>query len=220
MTNKTTTRPAFARIALIAGAAGIVAGLAAVYGIGGFSGNGVDNGTCQETHATVRAVTPFRTGQVANFIPSQEPVFVADLSFNDSDGGKKTVADYGGQVILLNLWATWCAPCRKEMPALDRLQENLGGERFSVVAVNIDRRKTARAKAFLTENSITRLGFNADPTTKIFETLKQRGRAFGMPTTMLIDDKGCEIGTLHGAAEWDSDDAAALIKAALDATKK
>lgn len=203
---------------MIAGAAGIVAGIAAVYGIGGFPGNGVGTAKCETAQAAARAVRPFKTGQVANFIPAETSVFVGDLAFNDADGAAKTIADYSGKVILLNLWATWCAPCRKEMPALDALQETLGGDRFSVLAVNIDRRKTERAKAFLKENSITRLGFNADPTTEIFETLKQRGRAFGMPTTMLIDGKGCEIGTLHGAAEWASDDAMALIKAALAAT--
>lgn len=219
MTNKTTTRPSLGRIALIAGAVGIVAGLAAVYGIGGLPGNGADAGKCGLAAATAREIRPLKVGHMKTFIPAEQPVQVADLAFNDADGTARTIADYKDKVVLLNLWATWCVPCRKEMPALDRLQQKLGSDDFTVLAVNIDRRKVERAKAFMETNNIGNLGFNTDPTTKIFETLKMRGRAIGMPTTMLINGDGCEIGTLHGAAEWDSDDAVRLIEAAVQARK-
>ena len=215
MTSEESAKPRLIRTASIAGIAGIVAGLVAVYGIGGFSGNGDATGQCVAAVETARTVTPFRTGEIAAFIPAKESRHVADLAFADKEGNAKTLADFSGKTVLLNLWATWCAPCRKEMPTLDRLQEKLGGDDFMVLTVNIDRRKTERAKAFFADTGIKNLEFFADPTTKIFETLKKRGRAVGMPTTMLVNGEGCEIGTLHGIAEWDSDDAVALIKAAL-----
>ena len=120
--------------------------------------------------------------------------------------------------MLLNLWATWCVPCRKEMPALDALQQRLGGPDFEVVAVNIDTRDPDKPKAFLKELGIRKLAYYADPTAKTFQDLKAIGRAFGMPTTLLVDPQGCEIGTIAGPAEWASDDAVKLIQAALGAS--
>ena len=117
--------------------------------------------------------------------------------------------------MLLNLWATWCVPCRKEMPTLDALQQRLGGPDFEVVAVNIDTRDPDKPKAWLKEIGISKLAYYADPTAKTFQDLKAIGRAFGMPTTLLIDRQGCEIGTIAGPAEWASDDAVKLIQAAL-----
>ena len=130
--------------------------------------------------------------------------------------GKQTsLADWRGKTVLLNLWATWCVPCRKEMPALETLQQKLGGPNFEVVAINIDTRDTEKPKAWLKEVGIERLGYYADSSAKVFQDLKAVGRAFGMPTTLLIDRNGCELGTLAGPAEWASDDALKLIEAAL-----
>ena len=117
--------------------------------------------------------------------------------------------------MLLNLWATWCVPCRKEMPALDGLERRLGGARFEVVAVNIDTRDPDKPKAFLREIGVNKLAYYADSTAKVFQDLKETGRAFGMPTTLLIDPNGCEIGTMAGPAEWASEDAIKLIQGAL-----
>jgi thiol-disulfide isomerase/thioredoxin len=117
--------------------------------------------------------------------------------------------------VLLNLWATWCVPCRKEMPALDALQAKLGGPKFEVVAINIDTRDPDKPKAWLKEVGINKLAYYADPSAKVFQELKAAGRAFGMPTTMLIGPDGCEIGTIAGPAEWASEDAIKLVKAAL-----
>ena len=117
--------------------------------------------------------------------------------------------------MLLNLWATWCVPCRKEMPALDALQAKLGGDKFEVVAVNIDTRNLDKPKAWLQEVGIKQLGYYADPSAKVFQDLKAAGKAFGMPTTLLIDPQGCELGVLAGPAEWASEDAVKLIEAAL-----
>jgi hypothetical protein len=101
------------------------------------------------------------------------------------------------------------------MPALDALQARLGGEDFEVVAVNIDTRNLDKPKTWLQEVGVKRLGYYSDSSAKVFQDLKAIGKAFGMPTTLLIDRNGCELGTLAGPAEWASDDAVKLIEAAL-----
>jgi len=100
------------------------------------------------------------------------------------------------------------------MPALDALQAKLGDDKFQVVAVNIDTRNLDKPKAWLDEVGIKRLGYYADPSAKVFQDLKAIGKALGMPTTLLIDAQGCELGTLAGPAEWASDDAIKLIETA------
>jgi thiol-disulfide isomerase/thioredoxin len=152
-------------------------------------------------------------GEVAAVSTLQEPRRAPDLAFKDAAGATKTLADWRGRAVLFNLWATWCVPCRKEMPALDALQARLGGPRFDVVAVNIDTRDPDKPKAWLKEVGINRLAYYADPSAKAFQDLKLAGQAFGMPTTLLIDAGGCEVGTLAGPAEWASDDAVKLINA-------
>jgi hypothetical protein len=101
------------------------------------------------------------------------------------------------------------------MPALDTLQKTLGGADFEVVAINIDTRNLDKPRAWLVENGITTLAYFADPTAKVFQELKSAGKAFGMPTTLIIDPRGCELATLAGPAEWASEDALAMVRAAL-----
>jgi thiol-disulfide isomerase/thioredoxin len=117
--------------------------------------------------------------------------------------------------VLVNLWATWCVPCRKEMPALDDLQTKLGGKDFEVVAINIDTRDAEKPKNFLKDANLTRLGYFSDQKAKVFQDLKSIGKALGMPTSVLVDGHGCEIATIAGPAEWASEDAIKLIKAAV-----
>ena len=138
-----------------------------------------------------------------------------DLAFRDGAGQERKLSDWNDKTVLLNLWATWCVPCKKEMPALDALQKKLGGADFEVVAVNIDTRDPQKPKAWLKETGIGALAYYADPTARIFQDLKEKGRAFGMPTTLLIDRNGCEIATLAGPAEWASGDAINFIEKAL-----
>ena len=144
-----------------------------------------------------------------------DPAQVPGLAFQDAAGKPLTLADWRGRTILLNLWATWCVPCRKEMPALDSLQTRLGGPDFEVVAVNIDTRDLEKPKNFLKDANLTRLGYFTDQKAKVFQDLKAIGRALGMPTSVLVDGQGCEIATIAGPAEWASDDAIKLIKAAM-----
>jgi thiol-disulfide isomerase/thioredoxin len=117
-------------------------------------------------------------------------------------------------VVLLNLWATWCAPCRKEMPTLNDVQKQLGSKDFEVVALSVDRKGLEASTAFLKETGADSLGLYIDETTTSLNMLQ----ALGLPVTLLIDRKGREIGRLLGPAEWNSAEAIALMKAALAET--
>jgi thiol-disulfide isomerase/thioredoxin len=144
------------------------------------------------------------------------PLQLPDLAFEDGDGKPRKLSDWRGKTVLVNLWATWCVPCRKEMPALQGLQEKLSGPNFEVVAINIDTRDPEKPRNFLKDAGLTRLGNFNDRNAKVFQDLKSIGRALGMPTSVLVDGSGCEIATIAGPAEWDSEDAIKLIKAAVN----
>jgi thiol-disulfide isomerase/thioredoxin len=196
-------------------AAVILAGLAGVYGIGGWQRNLAGDPACKAAVATAKRIAPLARGEVAAVSVASTPFRVPDLAFQDAEGRRHSLQEWRGRSVLLNLWATWCVPCRQEMPALDALQGTLGSAGFDVVAVNIDTNNPDRPKAWFKEIGIKRLAYYADPEARIFEDLKAAGRAFGMPTTLLIDPKGCEIGMISGPAEWSSSDAVKLIEAAL-----
>jgi thiol-disulfide isomerase/thioredoxin len=144
------------------------------------------------------------------------PFRVPDLAFKDAEGRDRTLAQWQGRTVLLNLWATWCVPCRREMPALDALQDRLGGPKFEVVAIDIDTRDPAKPLAFLKDVGVTHLAYYSDQSAKVFQDLKAAGKAFGMPTTLLVDGVGCEIGEVAGPAEWASEDGVKLVSAAIN----
>ena len=195
--------------------AGVVVGLAGVYGVSTLTRNAGGDVVCRPAVELAKKIAPLARGEVAAVNVAKSPLKVPDLAFTDSTGKPLTLADLRGRTLLLNLWATWCVPCRTEMPTLDVLQGRLGGPGFEVVAVNIDTRDPDKPKQFLKEIGVQKLAYYADPTAKSFQDLKAIGRAFGMPTTMLIDRQGCELGTIAGPAQWSSDDAVKLIEAAL-----
>ncbi len=210
--------PAKKRLLLVlAGAlAGVAVGLAGVYGIATLTGNAGGDVACRPAVNLARKLAPLAQGEVAAVNVAKTPLRLPDLTFQDAAGKPLKLADWRGRTVLLNLWATWCVPCRKEMPALDALQQRLGGPRFEVVAVNIDTRDLDKPKTWLRDVGIEKLAYYADPEAKTFQELKAIGRAFGMPTTVLVDPQGCEIGSIAGPAEWASDDAVKLIEAALE----
>jgi thiol-disulfide isomerase/thioredoxin len=211
-------RPApMRRIPMAIGAvlSGALIGYAAVYGIGGFRRGGSGDSACIGAVDLAKKLAPLAHGEVAALTMATAPLRLPDLTFEDADGKPKKLSDWRGKTVLLNLWATWCVPCRKEMPALDALQTRLGGKDFEVVAVNIDTRDADKPKHFLKEANLTRIGYFSDQKAKVFQDLKNIGRALGMPTSLLIDAQGCEIATIAGPAEWASDDAIKLIKAAV-----
>ena len=155
--------------------------------------------------------SPLSTGEMTAFVFKKAPEPVPELSFVDGTGKARTLKDWQGRVVLLNLWATWCAPCRKEMPSLERLQKELGSDKFEVVALSVDRGGIEATKKFLDQVKVTGLGLYVDDTMRTTSTL----RAVGMPTTLLIDKQGREVGRLIGPAEWDSADAKRLVEAEL-----
>jgi thiol-disulfide isomerase/thioredoxin len=205
------------RLALIlaGGVVGLVVGFFGVYEIGGTTRN-AGAAECRPAAELAQKLAPLAHGEVAAINVAKSPLKLPDLAFNDAAGKPVTLADFHGRTILLNLWATWCVPCRTEMPALDSLEQRLGGPAFEVVAVNIDTRDPNKPKQFLKDVGVDKLAYYSDANAKVFQDLKVIGRAFGMPTTVLIDGNGCEIGTVAGPAEWASDDAVKLIQAAIN----
>jgi thiol-disulfide isomerase/thioredoxin len=216
MTDKAANSHAVRRLAMVlaGGLAGVGVALAAVYGIGLLLGNRGD-ADCSPALATARRVAPFAHGEVAAVAVATKPLRLPDLAFEDGRGVERRLSDWAGRTVLFNLWATWCVPCRKEMPALDALQSRLGGMDFEVVAVNIDTRDRDKPRNWLQESGIAHLAYYADHTAKVFQDLKAVGKALGMPTTLVVDPARCEIGTLAGPAEWASDDGIKLVQAAL-----
>jgi thiol-disulfide isomerase/thioredoxin len=199
----------------IAAIAGILAGTLAVYVRGSGDSNGAAVAVnCADALATAKRLAPLASGELAAFKPADKPQRFDDLAFKAPDGSDTSLAAFAGRVVLVNLWATWCVPCRAEMPALDRLQAAKGSAAFTIVPVNVDVTNPARAKAFLSDIGVTKLAFYSDPTFGVFNKLKERGLALGLPTTLLVDGKGCRLGTVEGPAAWDSNEAKALIDAA------
>ncbi len=193
---------------------GAAIGFGGVYGLGGLKRNAAGDSACASAVNLSRKISPLAQGEVAALTMATAPLKLPDLSFQDTDGKPKKLSDWRGHTVLVNLWATWCVPCRREMPALDRLQAKLGGKDFQVVAINIDTRDPEKPKNFLKEARLTSLDYFSDEKAKVFQDLKAIGRALGMPTSVLVDGRGCEIATIAGPSELDSDDAVKLIQAA------
>lgn len=214
MTTPNETQPRSRKPIMLAGIAGILAAIGAVYVIGVPGGNSPAGESCKASLATAELLKPLTKGEVAAFLPAQKPLSLAELAFDAPDGKKMTIADMKGKTLLVNLWATWCAPCRKEMPALDELQREAGSDKFEVVAINLDRGGPEKPKAFLDEIGVKNLAYYSDASNKLFNDLRAKARATGLPTTLLVSTDGCELGTLYGPAEWASPDAKALIAAA------
>ena len=150
-------------------------------------------------------------GPLAAFLIHPEPKPLADLAFQDGSGKPLKLSDWKGRVALVNLWATWCAPCRKEMPDLSKLEKELGSDQFEVVAISVDRKGAEASSAFLKETGADNLKLYVEPSTKIVNDVQSAG----LPATILVDREGREIGRIMGPADWASPEAQALIKAAL-----
>jgi thiol-disulfide isomerase/thioredoxin len=176
--------------------------------------SGADSACAAAAEAAVR-LAPLARGDVAALAPAERPRRLPELTFQDGEGRPVRLADFRGRVVLINLWATWCVPCRKEMPALDALEAKLGGKDFEVVAINLDTGDRTKPRKFLGDIGIKRLAYYEDPSTNTFQELKRYGRSvIGLPTSILVDRNGCELGTLAGPAEWAGEDALALVRAA------
>ncbi len=219
MTSKRPLGLPSARLIMIAAVAGITAGAVAVYVRSMGSGNGMEGltmasaGQCEGSAELAKSVSAFSKGEVAAMAAAQPPRPL-QLAFKGPEGKDMKVADLAGKTVLLNLWATWCVPCREEMPALNALQSTMGGNDFEVVAVNIDTGSDQKPKNFYQDYKIDKLAFYSDSSMGVFNAVKKEGLAFGLPATLILDKKGCLIGAMNGPAAWDSEDAKALITAA------
>lgn len=204
------------RTPFVAGAVliGLLGAGLALYGTFSDAGNR-PAAECRAAASLTERLQPLARGEVAALRVASRPARLPDLAFADPQGRPTMLGDLRGRTVLLNLWATWCAPCRQEMPALDKLQAEFGGAAFEVVAINIDQRNLERPRAWLAEAGVTRLAYYADPQAKVFQDLRQAGKAVGMPTTILLDPNGCELAALSGPADWASEDARRLVRAAL-----
>ena len=218
---KKSTFPAV-RLILLAVVAGALAGAVAVYVTSRPAGNNeaaapaasvseADVAACAARAETAKSVAASATGDVAAMLPADPPQSLRTLAFNDPDGKPMTLADRSGKTVLLNLWATWCFPCREEMPALDALQKEAGSDKFEVIAVNVDTGDDTKPKKFLVETGIDTLGYYRDNTLDLFNDLKKRGLALGLPVTLLIDVEGCLLAHMNGPADWAGEDARRLI---------
>lgn len=213
MTEKSTSKGSAVTVALAVVALSALIGFAAVYvTLGGSDNVGAPNKVEKAERGSKRGHA--KRGDLSAFVKKSPPAPIADVAFMDGSGAPKKLSDFQGKVVLLNLWATWCAPCKAEMPSLDRLQQNLGSDDFEVVALALDRKGRAVAQKFLDDLNIKALTLYIDETAKVGAPLG----VVGMPVTILIDREGKELGRLVGEAEWDSEAAITLIKQALAQT--
>lgn len=212
------------RLVLLALVAGALAGAVAVYVRENHLGNAAqpqiaaasaNDAACTAKADEARKIGASATGQVAALLPADPPQSLKDLAFEGPDGQPMTLGDRAGKTLLINLWATWCAPCRAEMPALDALQQEKGSDSFEVVAINVDTGDASKPQKFLEETGVKNLALYREPTLALFDSVKKRGLALGLPVTMLVDGEGCLLGFMNGPAEWSSEDAKRLIDAAL-----
>ncbi len=161
----------------------------------------------------VETLKPLREDTLKRLILHKEPKEAKTIEFQlEDDGGTGTLEDYAGKYVLVNFWATWCAPCRKEMPQIAELQQEFGGDKFQVLTLATGRNSAAGIKKFFEDNGIENLPRHQDPT-------QAAAREFGviaLPITVILNPEGQEIARLIGDAEWNSDSAKAIISALVD----
>jgi thiol-disulfide isomerase/thioredoxin len=159
--------------------------------------------------ADTAALEALRTGSMKKLVFHAEPQAASNAVFVDVDGGERSLAEFQGKHIVLNFWATWCAPCRKEMPSLANLQAELGGDAFEVVTIATGRNSPAGIRRFFEEEGVEGLPQFRDPN----QALAREMAVLGLPITVILNPEGDEIARLRGDAEWDSESAKAIIAA-------
>jgi len=162
--------------------------------------------------AEAALISDLREGDMKKLVVHSEPKEVPSTPFNGEDGAEMTLADYAGKITVVNFWATWCAPCRHEMPMLSDLQTNLGGDDFEVVTIATGRNAPVAMKKFFEEINVDNLPLHADPRM----TLSRQMGVLGLPVTVIVDRDGQEIARLQGDADWSSESAATILKTLID----
>lgn len=192
---------------------GGLAGAGLLYGKSLLSGNAAEraDASCSATPDQLASLKGQARGEVAAMIVRDSGTALPRLQFNAQDGAVKTLDDFSGKALLVNLWATWCVPCREEMPALSELESEAGDAGFQVLAINIDTGDAQKPAAFLDEIGVSNLVLYKDASLGVFNTLKKEGLAFGLPVTLMVGPDGCLLGAMNGPALWSGEDAKALI---------
>lgn len=184
---------------------------ALLYGLAALGANAEDTGLDGDDLAALEAL---RQGEMEKLVLHEVPVASIEVPFLDGEGNRVRLADFAGKVVVLNLWATWCPPCRAEMPSLDRLAGAMAGADLAVVALSMDRGGPERIREFFDEIGVEHLGVYQDAHMK----LAREAGAIGLPVTLLLDREGREVGRVTGDAEWDSPEAKALIGKLIELT--
>lgn len=172
------------------------------------------NSACVAARQTAERLKPLAIGEVAA-MQIVDPAPAPNLVFFADGGAIRKLADFKGKTVLVNIWATWCIPCRQEMPALDKLAGDLDPTKFEVVPINVDQRNPDKPRAFLQEIGVKHLDYFYDQSVNVFQDLKASTKVEGLPVSVLVGAYGCALGVINGPADWASQDATALVKAAL-----
>lgn len=198
------------RLWVILGLAGLALAIAAWMWLG----NAAGAKECPVQAEEAEAIGEAARGELAALNGTGEGRGYASMAFKDAQGKAMTIADFKGKALLVNFWASWCVPCREEMPALDALATKYNSDAFMVLPINLDIGEggLAKAQAFLDENDFANLPLYADNTFAAFERLKQQAVAVGLPATLVLDENGCELGVLQGPAHWDTPDGEAVVE--------
>lgn len=201
------------RLWVILGLAGLAVAIAAWVWLG----NAGMAKECPVQAEEAAAIGDAAIGELAALNGTGDGRGYATMAFKDGAGTDLTIADFKGKALLVNFWASWCVPCREEMPALDALATKYNSDAFMVLPINLDIGAGGfeKAQAFLDENSFANLPLYADSTFAAFERLKQQAVAIGLPATLVLDENGCELAVLQGPAEWNTPDGEAVIEALL-----
>lgn len=180
-----------------------------------YLGNAASANSCPVQAAQAQIIDAAAVGELAAVNGTGEGRGYADMAFKSADGTAMTLEDFSGKALLVNFWASWCVPCREEMPALDAIATEYNSDKFQVVPINLDIGEGGLAKAeeFLAEGQFKNLPLYADNTFAAFDRLKREAVAVGLPATLLLDPEGCELAVLQGPAEWHSRDGKAVVEA-------
>ena len=192
-------------------AAAALAIAAAVWLSNGGTGSASECPVREDAAAAIDAVA---RGELAALMATPEGRAFSSLAFQDEEGNPVSLADFAGKKLLVNFWATWCIPCREEMPDLDAVAARYEGEDFALVTVSLDAGGDGpdKARAFFDEYGLDSLVLYADPSLGVFERLRNEAVTLGLPATLLLDETGCELAVLQGPAAWSSADGNRVIE--------
>ena len=182
-----------------------------------FIANGATAKECPVQAEDAETIGDAAMGELAALNGTGEGRGYSTLAFKDEAGTAMTIADFKGKALLVNFWASWCVPCREEMPALDAIATKFNSDRFMVLPINLDIGEDGleKAESFLADNGFANLPLFADNSFDAFKRLQQEAVAIGLPATLILDGNGCELAVLQGPAHWDTPDGERVVETLL-----